>query len=245
MSDFFNSSNLPSIIIGITGIVLGLYFYYKRKKIKQPLFQKKTTEILPIETLSIDKLGFTYNNKSVEKLSITKLAFWNEGKESILKSDFIKKAPFIIATHKDIELYDFSIEVLNSNNNIVITEKKNNLFIDFDFLDQFDGFILTVFHNGDDSKNIMPFGSFIGAKEIEEGAPNQKPFDWFMNFLTDKVIGRILSRIDYLLIRIIIGILLIIIFILIFIVSAIPLLFIGMFHDFFINDTPKIYRLEE
>lgn len=75
MNDFFNSSNLPSIIIGVTGIVLGLYFYYKRKKVKQPIYLKKTTEILPIETLSIDKLGFTYNDKPVEKLSITKLAF--------------------------------------------------------------------------------------------------------------------------------------------------------------------------
>ncbi len=243
-NDFINLSNISSIVIGLSGIFIGVYFYNKRKKIKKPVFLKKTTELLPIDSLSIDKIGFTYDEKKVEKLSVTKLAFWNEGRDTIRKADIVKKAPLVIATHEEIELYDYSVEILNSDNNIIITEIENCLHIEFDFLDQFDGFVLTIFHNGNNKKNVTPIGSFIGAKSIEQGSPKLKSFDWFAVFWGHNVFGRILTRIESKIIKIVLIIPIVIFLVLLFIISVVPLLIIGLLHDFFVNDTPKIYRLE-
>ena len=96
--------NLLGFLFGIIGIVLSIYYYIKSKREKKPLYDFETTYVLYSNPFLTD-IEIKYKGQVVEKLQLTKLSFWNGGKEAIRKSDLTNKNPIVVNFDEKIAIY--------------------------------------------------------------------------------------------------------------------------------------------
>ena len=78
------SLNIIFFALALVSIILAVIFYYKSLRIKQPVFSKQTFRLIDKKISTIKNIEIKYNQLQVENLSLTKIAIWNSGKESIL-----------------------------------------------------------------------------------------------------------------------------------------------------------------
>lgn len=173
ITNLFKGSTLLNIIfflLALISIILAIIFYYNSLRIKKPVFSKQTFRLVNNKLSTIKNIEIKYNDLLLTNLSLTKIAIWNSGKESIRKSDIAENDLLrILSTDKNI-IYDCEIINQNDVNNIKVTKENEKLIsITFDFLDFNEGFILNIYHSGNFSNDLIVKGTLIGAKKITEG----------------------------------------------------------------------------
>lgn len=151
----------------IIGIPLSIYLYFKSKKEKSLKFEIKSNNIFKNFESIIENVKVTCENKNISTLTITKILMWCNGKETIYDTDIAQKMPLLIKTREGIDILE--AKVISSNNlanNIHLEKLENNLYkINFEFLDNKDGFIIQVVHTGSSQKDIILSGKIKGMKE--------------------------------------------------------------------------------
>lgn len=169
---FFDNNpllNLISFFIGVFGFILAIIFYIKSIKEKKPIYDLKTFRLIDDSLSGIKNLSLTYRNLEVKNLSLTKIAFWNNGKESINISDIAKADSLKIFSKEGIIIYDYEIVFSHRANNLKINnDEKNVLLIIFDFLNYHDGFVLNIYHNGKMNSDVEINGTFIDSQKFEK-----------------------------------------------------------------------------
>jgi hypothetical protein len=170
--EFFNGNpwlNILFLILTLIGIFLSFYFYFKSLKTKNPVYAAETTNLINSKISTIQNIEIKYRDTILKNLSITKLAFWNSGNESIRREDIAKQKPLQIISKENIQIYDFDLINANAVNNVILNQlDQNRINISFDFLDYQDGFIVNIYHSGK-SKDINIEGKLIGANNIGYG----------------------------------------------------------------------------
>ncbi|MFM9989758.1 hypothetical protein [Flavobacterium sp.] len=169
---FFDSNPLLNIIffiLSIVSIILAFIFYFKSIRNKKPIYNIETNRLVSNNLTSLSKIEIKYNNSPVSNLSVTKIALWNNGKESIRRNDIASSDPIIIKTKDNVLLYDFEV-VYEKAVNVIVVEKEseNSLKISFEFLDFNDGVVLNIYHSGNRSDNIKISGTLIGSEKISQ-----------------------------------------------------------------------------
>lgn len=159
-----------SSLTTIVSAILAILFYYRGKKEKRPVFNHQTTSIIDPRLTKLRNLEITFGKIPINNLSLMKFAFWNAGKQSILRSDIAPSSPILLRFPESITVYDLEITFQTPANNFSASKiDKHTLRFDFDFMDYNDGFIVKVFHNG---KGLIPptiSGTIIGAHPIQCG----------------------------------------------------------------------------
>jgi|SRR6185312_10947907 len=168
-------------IIGPIGVLVAVVVYFKQKKDRRPVYGKQTFPLIFKSGTTPKKLELFYDHKAVEKLTLTKFAFWNAGRETIRKEDISAVKPITIKSAKGATIYDSEIAYSELVNNFKITKIDDfTLGVDFDFIDLNQGMVVNLYHNGDSSDDIICEGAIIGGGSIKRGAVSQ-------NVLFDKV----------------------------------------------------------
>ena len=194
--------NILFLIISICSIVLAFVFYYRSKKIKAPVYNLTTTNLIHSNISTIKNVEIRYKGNLLKNLSLTKIAFWNSGQEPIRREDLVSSKPLTISMPEEGIIYGFEIEFENAINNLnIIKRDDNSILFDFDFLDFRDGFVLSVYHSNISNKNIVMHGKIIGGQKITLAVQKDliidkmnfvfKPLDFLANH--EKFILRILG----------------------------------------------------
>lgn len=184
-------SNIIFFILAVLSLILAFYFYLKSKKDKRPLYNITSSQIIRDNLTSIENLKFYFKDKPLNKLSQTKIAIWNAGKETIRSTDLVSSDKLRIETSKDIEIYDYNILMAYDRNNISLILEGNCLYISFTYLDKDDGFIINLFHNGASSSDIIIRGSIIGVRQIlKETEKSDRVFENRLTKIIEKWIGK-------------------------------------------------------
>ena len=162
--------NLLFLVLAIVGIVLAIIFYYRSLKDKKLVFSHQTIQLVGRNLTSLKNIDIRYNNKIVERLSLTKLAIWNSGRDAIRSADFATTNPLIVTCAENNTIYDFQVSYQNANNKIEIKRSNEKLLmISFEFLNLNDGFVIEIYHSGNMSSDIIVQGTVIGGKQIKPG----------------------------------------------------------------------------
>src|SRR5258708_38715582 len=114
LSKFFSDNpllNILFLVLALAGIVMSLVFYYKSKKEKLPTYSKRTFSVIQHQVIKSNNLDVKYNGSVVKNLSMSKFAFWNAGRETILGVDISKQDPLIIKSNDNVIIYGFEILV--------------------------------------------------------------------------------------------------------------------------------------
>jgi hypothetical protein len=160
--------NILSLIFGALGVILAIFFYFKGKKRKTPVYEISDFNIISdnIEK-KISDINITYKHKTIKTLTVSKVVIWNSGNQTIKNSDIPKTNRFRIKSYFDCEIYDF--DVISKDDEdcaLELVKIKNGIEICFNYLEPGSGFIIKVIHSGIDASNLYVAGKVIGGKNL-------------------------------------------------------------------------------
>ncbi|WP_299287349.1 hypothetical protein [uncultured Mucilaginibacter sp.] len=170
--DLFNNNpllNLISLLLAILGIVFTIYFYFKSKKSRLPVYIIRTINLVKEKFQKIDTVQILYSGEKVNNLSISKIAFWNDGKETIDSSNVAINHPLKLNISEEFDILYAEILFQKNNSNdfkIDISEDNKSISIIFDFFDYEDGIVLQLFHTGNSSDDLSISGTIKSVKNI-------------------------------------------------------------------------------
>lgn len=165
---------LGGFALGIIGIVLAVIFYVRSIKERLPCFEMNSNTIIEGLHKALDGLQLHYKGTPQERITVTKLAFWNAGRETIDKRDLVETDPIGIAYPSTLEILDIQVTQVSAKSNSVklgsTTVQGNVHFypIDFEYLDNKDYFVIQIIHSGKATEHIEFKGKIKGVKKIEK-----------------------------------------------------------------------------
>lgn len=244
--EFFEGNpwfNLVSFFLGVIGIILAFLFYFKSIREKRPVYTKQTIRLINQALSALKNIEIKYNSVPVQNLSLTKIALWNSGKESIRNTDISSSEPLLITTNGRTIIYGFEVSYQKKVNNVQVTKvNEESLGISFEFLDFNDGLVLDVFHSGSSSGDIVIKGTLIGARKISQGIPNGY-FVEQTNFLITPI-NRLLNHKNIIL-RIVSWTIIFPIAVVILFPLSVILTPLDFINDKLFNKTPKDFQLSD
>ena len=80
-------SNLWSIVSLIITLTLAIYFYFKSKKVKLPIYSQWSINIINVLEKKFESLEMMYSGLQIDNLTVTKILFWNGGNDTINDQD--------------------------------------------------------------------------------------------------------------------------------------------------------------
>jgi len=187
MIDFFVSDIkfTVSLILTVVSLILAFVFYYRSLNWKTPCYSKTNRLLVDSDLLSLNPIKVLFKDEPIQTLSISHIAFWNDGKATINKDDIVRSDKLRIVARNSVKILAIEIAQINrpANKVKVIQDKENcEFFIDFDFLDFKNGFVVKIYHTGESVDDIDIEGSIKGVNSI---------IDIFKN---EQSIGRILEK---------------------------------------------------
>jgi hypothetical protein len=175
--EFFQNNpflNVVFLCLALIGVLATIYFYFKSIRKKEPTFSIRSINLVKDKINKIKGLEINYLNEKINNLSISKLAFYNNGKETIKSNDVANSDPLKIEIKNNGKILDADI-IFQKNiaNNFKLSLKKNKISIEFDYFDYAEGIVVQIVHTGKTSEDLALKGSFHGVKNIKEKSLNK------------------------------------------------------------------------
>jgi hypothetical protein len=199
LESFVNSPlvNIGSLALAVLGVLLAVIFYFRSQKNKTPCFECNSNTLVEGLYRSLDGLEIHYKGAAQERVTISKVIFWNAGRDTIDGQDLVKKDPLRIVCPQNVEILDIQIVSDNAELNSIRlgdsieSEDGVSYPISFEYLDHEEYFVIQVIHNGDSSEKFIVDGKIKGVKSINRVSEiklNPKilrfiPFSWPMEKL--------------------------------------------------------------
>jgi hypothetical protein len=169
ISQYNEILSILGLLIGILGIVLAFVFYKKSLRIRNSYYQKKSFNLISTSLSQLPHLEVKYKNNSVSDLTVTKIAIWNSGNETIDRKELVELDPLRIVPEEGVVIYDCEvIDVIEETNNFKVISENNYFKLEFDYFDPKQGCSLKIFHSGKGSSDVSVRGKFKGQGEISE-----------------------------------------------------------------------------
>lgn len=169
---FVNNStfNLISFIVAIISSILSVVFYIKSNRIKKPRYMIRTISWLAKQEKDETNISLSFGDRLLNGISTTKVAIWNDGKDTISKADVATTNPLQIVIDGQYEILEADIiYVKNKSNNFSLSLDKDNkaAIINFEYFDKGEGAIVRLRHTAPIGKAINLSGSIKSVRKIE------------------------------------------------------------------------------
>jgi hypothetical protein len=171
--DFFEGNpilNIVTLVLAIGGIIFTIYFYFKSKKIKLPTYAVRTINLVREKIQKIETVQILFSGEKIDNLSISKIALWNEGKETINCADVAKNNPLKATIKEEFEILECEILYQKNTANdfkAIVSEDNKSVDINFDYFDFEEGVVLQIYHTGNTSDDIKLTGTFKSVNRIK------------------------------------------------------------------------------
>jgi hypothetical protein len=180
----------------IFSFLLAFYFYKRSRRTRALVCVTTSTHIIDDAIGCIPRLTVLYDGVPVNHLTITTLAFWNAGSETIDERNLVKTKPLCLALespHRYMHIRTYPMRAANDVKHRLDKEART-CFIDFEFLDHNDGFVMDIIHTGEHDTSIRIDGVFKGCKPLERrSVPRIHTWPWPLNQLLDSSLRRFLG----------------------------------------------------
>jgi len=165
----FISQKWLTITVGLLGFATSVYLYSKGKKSRTPTYIVRTINLVRESVKKIDTVEILYSKEKVQNLSVSKIALWNDGRETINANDVALKDTVRLVIVEDFKFLDAKILYQKNQANdfdIKISEDNKRIEISFDYFDFEEGVVLQVFHTGGHNNDIHIEGTIKTVGKI-------------------------------------------------------------------------------
>lgn len=157
------------VLIGIIGVTITAFIYFKNKKIKSPCYTIRSNNIVRGLVSNIEQLTMFYSDEPIENLTVSKIMFWNAGRDTISEQDIANADPLMVYVKDDYKILNVKIiHIENPVNQFSIsTIDDNHIGINFDYIDKDEGLIIQLFHTGKSNEDIEIQGTIKGVGNLQ------------------------------------------------------------------------------
>jgi hypothetical protein len=158
-------------IVGILVTVIFGYFGIRGWKRKKPTYLVRSNNIFSglERTVPDVEVKFRGYGELITALTVTKIAFWNAGNDTLKKQDVVKDDPITIRGKEGTVFLSASVSecVLPLNKiDCKLNQDRSQVTITFEYLDHNQGANMQVFHTGTSNADITMRGTIMGASPI-------------------------------------------------------------------------------
>ena len=157
--------NIVSTILGLTGIVLAVFFYFKGRPVRRISYLKKSFSLLGKSTTSLKGFSASYQGQKLSVLTASKIMLWNDGNTTISWSDMASSENLSIQfsdAEKVLECQILSVSSKSNGVSLTLDSQRLSIDIEFDYFDPGQGLVISVLHAGD-GKHININGVIKGG----------------------------------------------------------------------------------
>jgi hypothetical protein len=157
---------LGGFLVGIIAIILAVIFFRRGQRTKKPTFYIRSSNLIADFSSKLAKLQILYSSKGIESLTVSKIAFWNDGAQTIDSRDVAQADPLRIVLKEGYEILDVSVISIKNEANrfdVVQLEEGSSVKISFDYLDKHEGGVIQLIHTGKGSSDIEVLGIVKGV----------------------------------------------------------------------------------
>lgn len=176
--------NMITLILALIGIFLTIYFAVKSRRKKEPICLMRTISLISSNVKKIERLNILYRKIEIENLSVTKLAFWNNGKETIRSSDIAPKNPIQITIKSDFRILSCDIIYQKNESNgfvLKLSADKKNIIVSFDYVDYLEGIVMQIYHTGNSSSDLVIDGHVMSYGRLSR---NNRKLPFWLNLFS-------------------------------------------------------------
>jgi len=163
--------NIIFLSLTIFSLLLSYIFYIKSKKSRLPFFISRSFNLIWPQASKMEKLKVIYDDQKIESLTVTKLALWNKGKETIDSDDVAPIDPIRISVKNPYKILDTKViyQTKVANNFRLSEQVGEEVEVQFDFFHKDEGVIIQILHTGLFNSDIVLKGTIKGVNSIKEG----------------------------------------------------------------------------
>lgn len=157
-------------LIGLISVITAIALFFVNRRTKKPLYAKRSINLVNNLVSKISGLQMQYAGQQIENLTITQVALWNAGRETINSDDIASSSPLTVRVKNGKSLLDANIIFTKNPANkfaIVTAQKTSEVTIQFEYFDKDEGIILQLIHKGTSNKDIEISGIIKGFGEIK------------------------------------------------------------------------------
>jgi hypothetical protein len=169
----FNNPYMETIFLFLTIASIGLVviFYLRSKRNKSPKYAIRSINLVEDFVNDLKSLEMKYNGEQINDLTVSKVAFWNKGRETIHKLDIAKADPIKIQAKDGFRILDAKIIYQKKSANLFTTninQEKTFVEVSFDYFDKNEGIVIQIIHTGRNSKDLDIKGTIKGADPLKK-----------------------------------------------------------------------------
>lgn len=170
--------SIVSFIIAVLGVALAIIFYVKGKKVKSPCYTLRSNNLVRDVVSRIEPLEMRYSGQQIKNLTITKIAFWNAGRDTINNQDVASADPLTVHVKEGYKILDTKILYEKNPTNqfsITTSEDRSYIALQFEYVDKGEGAVIQLIHTGISHEDIELLGTIKGAgKPTFKYSPTQR-----------------------------------------------------------------------
>ncbi len=156
--------------VSLIGLALAIYFYFKNRRFKQLVYTSKSANFVENYENKIPNLRVLFNNQQIRSLTLTKIALWNKGSETIHGHDVADTDHLHLKVPEGSQILDVTVlqisrEAIRFRTSCVHGNSRVHE-ITFEFLDKHDGAVILVTHTNQRAPSVGLVGTIKGAKAI-------------------------------------------------------------------------------
>ncbi|GEM_PF-2561442 len=168
---FFNQGWVGAVI-GILGVFIAIYTYKKTKIVPQLSYNEESLKIIGKDEITPEEITIFYKGIKVPRVIKTTIILWNSGTKTVDGKNIVKNDPLCFEFNEKEEIIGASIllrtKEVNEFEISTSSEKKNEMFMSFEYLDPQDGVVIEILHT-----DIKRYPRFKGTmKGMPKGLVN-------------------------------------------------------------------------
>ncbi len=193
LNEWINQSpwmNILFLILAVISLSASFLFYLKSRKEIKPCFGTRSFQLISESVSNIKDIDIIFKGVKVANLSTTKIAFWNEGRSTLNKSDVAQSDPLRVSISDDLKFLkaELTYQTKKANNcSIGLSDDNKEIILDFDYFHTNQGVIIEAFHTGDAKVSIAIKGSIKSAPHIINKMASKSP-------ISDAVFNRLVPK---------------------------------------------------
>lgn len=171
--DFLSANpwlNFLFLILAVGSIIISIILYLRSRKEKILVYVTRSFNLIHNSVVKVPGLSIKYEGNTLDALTLTKIAFWNNGKGTINSNDIAPTDNLAIFPNEDILILEAAITYKSrESNNFSVAKKGNSVAVNFDYIDFHQGVIIDVYHTGQTDKSLLIKGTVKGGHEVGLG----------------------------------------------------------------------------
>lgn len=155
---------IVSILIAIIGLI---FMVWSRHKYRFKV-QKRTINL--IQAAELNDISVFYKNNNVPDVSISKIAFWNGGNQTIELDDIASRDPIIFSINENYSIQDISIIKCTDEKNDISIEKlsEKQYKLVFDYIKPKEGCLIQIIHTSTRGSDVIISGTLKKGNDLSK-----------------------------------------------------------------------------